>query len=338
MLSFDNNDIALLRQKLGEESPIVILSHINADGDAVGSLLGVRQLISSHSNTPTYCILPNGCPENFRFLPGSEHILSADNEREHCRQLIAYAPLIVCVDMNNAARVDFLADDINDAKGYKVLIDHHHNPDRDLFDLIFSFPELSSACELVYWLFRSLWGNEAFDRDSATCLYSGICTDTGSFAYSNDQPSLYMAASNLVAFDIDPADIHNQLLNNFSIARMQFFGYAITNCLKIFEDKHFAYFSLPLDIQRQFGVIPADMEGLVNYTLMMRDITVGVLIREEESRCKVSLRSKYSFDVNIFAQRYLNGGGHTKAAGATSTLSLEQTAQLIEQKLIEELS
>jgi len=330
---FDSQHLATFRQWCGEACHIVLLSHMNADGDACGSLLGMALLLdqaapNAVSVTP---ILPNGCPRNFLWLPQSQRILSGESQRSLCEQRIAEADLIICLDFNCASRIDFLQDALLNAQARKILVDHHHNPAEQEFQLIFSDPDISSTCEYVVWLAQAVWGEKYFNADVARCLYTGLRTDTGGFAFSCSQPSCFEAAAHLVSYDINPADIHNHIVNTFTLNRMQFYGFAISQRLQVYPSKHTALFAFSLDDQHRFGVGGEDMEGLVNYTLMMADIHTGALLREEEGRTKVSFRSK-NRDVNILAQQ-LGGGGHTKAAGATSTLSFNDTLQRVRQLL-----
>ena len=319
---------------------IVIISHTNADGDAVGSLLGAFHILKHRfPEKEITTMLPNGCPRTFRYLPGSEGILSGEIDYEFCHEKLKEADLVLGVDFNNGPRVDMLEPFLVESKAVKVLIDHHHNPDRMLFDEVVSIADLSSACELVYRAFTNTWGKECMTREAAMCLYNGICTDTGSFSYSAENPSVYEVAAELVKFDINAAEIHNRIDNTFSIERMQFWGYAIHNLLTIERESRFAYFRIPSAEMEKFGVTGADLEGLVSYTLKMEEIEVGVLMREDcgagnEPRIKISFRSKYDVDVNVIAQEF-GGGGHTKAAGATCTgVTLEEIERRIRKKFV----
>lgn len=337
-IEFDNQQIKTIKQWIDEAQTIAIVAHRNADGDAVGSLLGLFHILSAYKSSNRrggdfgiYPILPNGCPRYFGWLPGSEKIESGELQRDRCEQLLSDADLLIGVDFNATSRIDFLSDAFGDSKARKLLIDHHHAPALDQFDLVVSRPGLSSASELVYWLTTELFGDSAINQQAAKCLYTGICTDTGSFSYSCEDASLYHAAAALVGKEIDAAEIHNKINNTFSIARMRFFGFAISQRLRIFEKEKFAYIAVSLQDQRDYHVAAEDCEGLVNYTLMMENIEVGALIREETSRIKVSLRSKYDVNVNAIARDYFGGGGHIKAAGADSNLGFEATVKRLEE-------
>lgn len=338
-------DAALIEQvttTIRDARNIAIISHTNADGDAVGSLLGTYHILSGlfssragASDTALTPMLPNGVPETFRYLPGADLVLSGDLDREACEHSLATADLVICVDFNTAPRVDHLCDALTASSARKLMLDHHHGPDTELIDVMVSVPELSSACELVYWTMTACFGQECISRDAARCLYNGICTDTGSFAFSNEDPSVYEAAASLVKHDIGAADIHNHIDNTFSINKMKFWGWAICNRLKIFEDKKFAYFYFSMKDLEEGRVTSAELEGLVSYTLKMKVIEVGALVREEHGRTKVSLRSKYDVDVNQIARTHFGGGGHTKASGATCTgWTLDETCRKIEEVFV----
>lgn len=338
MIELKDSDIEVFHSLIEGAKSIALVSHTNADGDAMGSLLGSRRVVEAHSKAKITMMLPSPRPKVFAYLPGYDDILEDSENHDECCKALMVADLIIAVDLNNASRVDNLGQALVESKAHKVLIDHHHSPDSELFHVLFSIPEFSSACELTYWLFARMYGEDAIDRDTARCLYSGICTDTGFFAYSCESPSVYEAAARLVARDIDPAGIHDEISNCFSIARMRFYGFALSERLVIMDDVKAAYFYFSLDDQRKFGVEPQDMEGLVNYSLMMKEIEVGVLMREEPTRVKLSFRAKGDFDVSTFANNLFGGGGHTKAAGATSSMGFEETREFVEQKLREALA
>ena len=324
--NFDIQDITSFKQWIAEAKRVVLVSHMNADGDACGSILGMSLMVESATArgalvTP---MLPNGCPEVFKWMPRADRILNGNTALDQCRQCIAEADMLIALDLNTASRTDMLSDDLRKAQCRKVLIDHHHNPARDEFDLVFSDADISSTCELALWLSEALWGEQYMTTEVATCLYTGLNTDTGGFAFSCEQPSCFEAAAKLVQHDIHPSEIHNLIVNTFSINRMRFYGYALNSCLRLYPAQHVAMMVFSLEDQRRFGVGGEDMEGLVNYTLMMKDMEVGALIREEASRTKVSLRSKHQVNVNAIATQ-LGGGGHTQASGATCYKTLGET-------------
>lgn len=314
-LTFDNQQLQTLRELLGQASRVVIVSHRNADGDAMGSTLGMMHLLRSMGKD-VVAMLPNGCPDTFAWMPAGNQILSGDKQLKECQAAIASADLLLGVDFNRLYRIVMLADDFAAAKCPKVLIDHHENPELEAFDVVFSEPDMSSASELCYWVSQALYGDEAISSTVATCFYTGIRTDTGGMSFSCNQPSLYQAVSNLVAKDIDPTTLNHYIFDNFSTERLRFYAFAISERLRIFEDRHFAYFYLSHDDLQQHHLDTSELEGLVNYALKLSYVEVGVLIREENSRIKISFRSKYEVNVEQIAREYFGGGGHYHAAGA----------------------
>lgn len=341
-LYIDNKKIERFWQMLQSAKYIAIVSHVHPDGDAIGSVLGMAHLIRLHLGSQSDCqvvtMLPNDCPDYFRFLPGADAMLSAERELGQCEAALKNADLVIGVDFNSAPRISTLQTALEQSPAQKILVDHHLLPDEQLFDLMFSCPGISSTCELIYWIARHTWGENCLDTNSATCLYTGVCTDTGSFAFSNEESSLYEAAAAMVQFPIGAADLHSQIFNTYSVARMQFLGFCINERLRILEDLGFAYFYISIADQNRFGVGVADIEGIVNYTLMMQSITVGALIKETPVGMRISFRSRNEFDVNDFARKYFpEGGGHKKAAGASSSLPLNELVNYVEDNMCKEL-
>ncbi len=320
-LNFDSEDISLFRNKINAAKHIAILSHTNPDGDCVGSLLAMQEVLVRHCgkrHSNVSAVLPNACPDNFKYLKGSELIINADTQLQQAEATLLTADLILCLDFNSASRAEKLQKALEDSAAFKVLVDHHELPDRNAFQLLFAVPHLSSTCELLYWLLQEAFGSNALNDSSAQCLYNGICTDTGTFSYSNENASLYEAAAGLMRYNVHAAEVHNQIANCLSVASFRFRAHCMNDCIHICEEDGYAYFFLTLEDKQHYGVKNSDAEGLVNETLTMQNIEVGLLFREEpDDVVRVSLRSKHYFDVNAFSRQYLGGGGHVKAAGAT---------------------
>lgn len=342
-LAIDNELVERFAKNLGKAENIVIMSHMNPDGDAVGSALAtghwLRTAFFVGEKMPQISIvLPNRCPDDMRYLPGSEAIIDADSNLEMCKQKIQDADLILGVDFNNNSRVLPLDQALNESGAVKMVVDHHHNPDCTLFHTVVSVPDLSSTCELLYWLFVHIIGDSSIALPTARCLFHGINTDTGCFAYANEDPSLYEAAAALLRHPIGAADVHNRTFNNYSVAKMQILGFLLSQRLKIFPEVGFAYLYINAAELEALNGTADDLEGLVNYTLMMQPMQVGAMVKETQGRVRLSFRAKGDFDVNVFAHKYFGGGGHTQASGATSPYDFETTLRVLEDKMLSELS
>ena len=316
---------------------VVILSHTNPDGDAIGSSLGLCRILRS-IGIDAQVLLPDEYPDYYNFLIASGEIIVASKDYVHAKTLLEACELVMAVDFNAPSRVDCLEEPLRNCNASKILIDHHLNPDLSFFDLVFSDNTISSASELVYWVATSAFGKEIVSKTVAECLYTGICTDTGSFSYSCNSPTVYNATAHLIEMGINVSDIHSNIYNSYSKERLLLLGFCINQRLRIFDDMKLAYFYVSKDDQRQFSAKKGDMEGVVNYTLMMQDIEVGALVKEnEEGIVRISFRSKNTFNVNDFARKYFNGGGHRKASGATSEMNLEDTCKYMEECFRKEL-
>ncbi|MBR1785348.1 MAG: bifunctional oligoribonuclease/PAP phosphatase NrnA [Bacteroidales bacterium] len=324
--------VAALRDTIAASHKAVLVAHTNADGDAVGSVTAMLGILGKTGCKVT-AMLPDGVPDDLSWLPRASYVLCGNADGDRCRTAIGEADLIVGLDICGFSRTGCLEQWLHGSTASKVLVDHHEEPETSSFNLMVSEPRASSTCELVYWLATALYGRDALDRDTATSLYTGICTDTGTFSYSNDRSSVYLAAANLLGYGIDPMRINRQIRNTFTAARLRFFGFAMSERLIVDEGKGVALMTLTADDMRRHGVQSHELTGLVNEVMRLRSVDCAVLVREEDGRVRLSLRSKERFDVNRMAAELFGGGGHKRAAGATSTLTMAETVQAVKEKL-----
>lgn len=312
---------------------IVMVAHTSADGDAVGSLTGLYAVLHAITSATLTPMLPDGCPDDLLWLPNTGAILDGKRDTGRCRQAIAEADLVVALDMSTLGRTDLLEPFFRQSRAHRVLIDHHIGPERECFDVVVSDPDISSTCELVFWTMRMLYGNDCFSPEAAKSLYAGICTDTGTFSYSNRQASLYLAAAELSQMGIDPMEVNREIKNVFTVNRLRFFGYAMNNLLEVYPGQGVALIVLWQRDMERYGVRSEDITGLVNEVMKLRDIDCAVLIRQEDKRVRLSLRSKTRYDVNLLARQLFDGGGHERAAGATSLLTVGETVDKVKEAL-----
>lgn len=325
--------VGAVRSAFAAARRAVLVAHTNADGDAVGAVTGMYAVLRKMTSVHLTPLLPDGCPDDLRWLPNSGAILSGQTDGEACLKAIEEADTLVAMDLNNLDRTGRLADALTRSKARKLLFDHHENPNRAMFDIVVSDPAISSTCELLYWSLREVFGAEAFNGDSATSLYTGICTDTGTFSYSNTLPGVYTAAAELLHYGIDPMAINREIKNVFTPRRLQFFGYAISQRLTIYPEQQVALMVLSKNDMADYGVESHELTGLINEVMRLHDTDCGILIREEESKVRLSLRSKTRYDVNRLAGELFDGGGHVRAAGATSLLTLDETVEKVKRRL-----
>ncbi len=191
----DENTIERLRAMINSVSRIVITCHKSPDGDALGSSLALCHVLRRLGKNAVV-VTPDMAPKSLEFIPGVRELVVFTKHELRARNVLNDAQLIFCLDFNSFKRVDRLAELIEPLKVKRVLIDHHLDPD-DVFDVAISFPEASSTCELVFRTLMQMGLLRFMDRHAASCLYVGLLTDTGGFAYSCDNPEFYEILYNL---------------------------------------------------------------------------------------------------------------------------------------------
>ncbi|MCI7139881.1 bifunctional oligoribonuclease/PAP phosphatase NrnA [Alistipes sp.] len=304
---------------------IVIVSHTNPDGDAVGSSLAWAEVLRSLGHE-VLCVVPNKYPYFLDWMPGIDEVVVFKTDTGgRARQAIEAADVIFCLDFNAISRLEILSETIAaNTTARRVLVDHHLQPDEG-FDIAFSHPESSSTCYLVYRLVEALYGRQAITRRMAELLYVGMMTDTGNFAFSHLTPDLFRAVADLVEKGISIPEIHNNVYNAYTEGRARLFGYAINRKMELIEDGTVAYMSLKENEMRRFQFQQGDSEGFVNYALTIRKVKMSAMFLAHRKFIRISLRSRGDVDVNLFARRYFNGGGHKNAAGGKSYLTMQET-------------
>ncbi|WP_302382274.1 bifunctional oligoribonuclease/PAP phosphatase NrnA [uncultured Alistipes sp.] len=325
-MELSHKQIESLKEMLAQPRlRIVILSHTNPDGDAVGSSLAWAEVLRARGHEVT-CVVPNKYPYFLDWMPGIEEVVVFKTDTEgRAVKAIAEADVLFCLDFNAVSRLEILSETIQgNTTARRVLIDHHLQPDEG-FDIVFSHPESSSTCFLVYCLVEAMYGTGAITRRMGELLYVGMMTDTGNFAFSHLTPELFRAVAVLLEKGISIPEIHNSVYNAYTEGRARLFGYAINRKMALIEDGTVAYMSLLESEMRRFQFQQGDSEGFVNYALTIKKVKMSAMFLAHRKFIRISLRSRGDVDVNLFARKYFNGGGHKNAAGGKSFLSMEET-------------
>jgi len=320
-----NKEITSIKELLSTPKKIVIVSHRNPDGDAYGSSLALFHYLFK-LNHDVVVVSPNDCPEFLKWLPGQDKIVVFEEEIKHGTSLLNEAEIIFTLDFNSLNRVgNMMFPVLENATADFIMIDHHQAPD-DYAKFMFSDTSVASTCELVYDFICSLGDFDKIDVDMASCLYTGIVTDTGSFKYSSTKSSTHDIISNLMKIGIDHTRIHTNLYDTNSIDRLQLLGKALRN-LRVIEKYKTAYITLSQRELNLFNFKKGDTEGFVNYGLSLEGIVFAAIFIEDskQSIIKMSFRSKGTFSVNEFARKHFDGGGHVNAAGGRSELNMDKT-------------
>jgi phosphoesterase RecJ-like protein len=317
--------IPAIQQKIqGPPRQIIIITHTNPDGDALGASLGLAAFFKKKHHT-VQVIIPTPYPEFLDWLPGIREVICYETTPKHIvLNLIAQADMIFCVDFGTLNRIDHLAGPIKHAKAIKVVIDHHL--DIEAFaDYVWWNPQAAAAAELIYELIET-WGESGqIDQELAVCLYTGMMTDTACFTTPNTTSRIHRIVANLLEQQVDVAKIHKLIYASQSLKKLQFLGFVLSNRLKVLEEYRTAYIVIKVADAKQFNLGTGDTEGIVNYALSIKGVVLAALIKEKKDEVYLSLRSLGNVPVNTWAQAYFAGGGHKNAAGGISYLPLEQT-------------
>ena len=311
---------------LKKSNNIVIVTHYNPDGDAMGSSLALyNYLIKTNKNVTV--ITPNEYPEFLHWLSGNKKVVQYSKQSKKATSIIQKSDLIFTLDFNNYSRLEGLGEVLKLATAKKILIDHHQQPD-DYATLYYHDVAACSTCELVYEFICGLGGKKLIDKTIAACLYTGIMTDTGSFRFDSVTPQTHLILSHLLTTGLKPSDIHTSIYDTYSESRVKLLGYCLTEKMVVIPEFQTAYISLSEKELKKFDHQKGDTEGIVNYPFSIKGIKFCAFFSEGEGKIKISFRSKGSFDVNQFARNHFNGGGHINAAGGRGNVyDLQKTVK-----------
>lgn len=318
------NQISTLLSLLSNPKKIAIIPHRNPDGDAMGSSLALYHFLLKLNHQPTV-ISPNEFPDFLAWLPSSEKVLIFEKDKVNTTEVLKSAELIFTLDFNALHRTGEMENVLSVLNVPFVMIDHHQAPD-DYALITFSDTNYGSTCEMVFDFISDLNQKKQIDRTIATCIYTGIVTDSGSFKFPKTTAKTHRIVGELIDAGINNSEIHHLLFNNNSYESLQLLGKALQN-MKVFKPYKTSYITLTQEELDQFHFKKGDTEGIVNYGLSIKNVILTAIFIEnkEEGIIKISLRSTGDFDVNELARLHFNGGGHINAAGGKSFDSMKET-------------
>lgn len=302
---------------------ILLVCHINPDGDAIGSQLALFHYLRSKSRNVSM-IAPNNLQEFLKWLDGADMINIFVHDRTKCKKMIEEADLIVMLDFNQPSRLGEAENSVTSSAAPKIIIDHHLNP-FNFANVIISDPSKCSTAELVNELISELDGEQFINRSYAEALYVGIITDTGNFEYGAYTGRTFRIVADLLDTGIEKNKILNLIYNNFSAGRMMLQGFALNERMTVLPEFRTAYIYLSKDDLKRYNHVKGDTEGFVNLPLSIKGVDFSALFIEKDKFVKLSFRSKGNFPSNEFAAKYFSGGGHLNASGGEYPASLEQT-------------
>ena len=325
----EENQIIEAKKLLQDSKKIAIIPHRNPDGDAMGSTLALYHFLKKINHQPVV-ISPNEFPDFLAWLPGAQDVLVYEKDRNGTKNILEKAELIFTLDFNALHRTGEMENVLNMLKVPFIMIDHHQAPDA-YANVTFSDTRYGSTCEMIYDFIDAVSDVNYIDKTIATCIYTGIVTDSGSFKFPKTTGKTHRIVADLIDLGIENTEIHNLLFNNNTYESLQLLGKALQN-MRVLKDHKTSYITLTQEELDLFNYKKGDTEGIVNYGLSIKDVIFTAIFIEnkEEGIIKISLRSLGDFDVNQLSREHFSGGGHNNAAGGKSMLSMEETIKQFE--------
>lgn len=315
---------------IASNQSFVISSHVNPDGDSVGSALGVYECLKALGKDAVVA-MNDAIPAAYTWLDPDGEILAPASEDESER--LAAADVVVIVDANGWDRLGRLRKPLEESSAVKIVIDHH--PYTELITpLSVIDTKASSTAELVYDLIDSI-GAPLTPR-AADALYTGILTDTVSFRFARSAPCAHIVAAKLLSTGVDPSRVYDQIYNRNTGARTRLMGRALSN-IQFTGRGRVAWLTVTRSMIEETGARSSDTSGFVDVTMTIAGVEIGIIFVEgKEGTVQISLRSRPETDVNQVAVA-LGGGGHKNAAGVTYNGTLQEAVRTVTEAAVKAL-
>lgn len=319
---------------LKEPKKIAITFHQKPDGDAMGSGLGLAHFLKELGHQVTV-VSPTNWAEFLKWMPGAKQVVDFEMNTDKGLKVLQEAEWLFCLDFNVLSRTKRMEPVIEKLNCVKILIDHHQQPQTEAFDYGISDTSKSSTAQMVFDFIMNSGNSSMINIDIAECLYAGVMTDTGSFRFNSTTSSVHEMVARLKETGFNHSQVHENLFDNFQESRFRFFGNVLLNRMEIFYEYNTALIAIPQQDLIRYNVKTGDTEGLVNFPLSIKGIKLASVIIDRGDERKSSFRSKGGFDVNTFARKYFNGGGHFNAAGGRNSESLEEVVKKFKEAIKE---
>jgi phosphoesterase RecJ-like protein len=328
---FTPAEILEINSLLIPESKIVIITHYNPDGDAIGSSLGLKHYLQA-KGLHAEVVVPNDFPKFLKWMPEAKKNIVAEYKRKVAFDLLNEADVIFCLDFNSPSRIGILGDWLVKSKAKKILIDHHQQPEQ--FDFVYSDTIIPATCQMIYHFIEAMNDEHLVNKDIAECLYTGIMTDTGGFRFRSTSATTHRIVANLIEKGADPSVITSNTWDTNTVSRLHLLA-LILGRIEVVNDGKVAVLYLTRKELQEYGFQKGDTEGFVNYGLSIVGVRMSAFFMEDlyDDFIKISFRSKDDVDVNQFSRKYFSGGGHINAAGGKSLESLMDTLETFKSRV-----
>jgi len=310
---------------------IVVTCHTNPDGDAIGSMTALIHLLERLGHQAVG-VAPDRWPDNLQWVPGAEKLLCYSKQKDEVDALLKDADLIFMMDHNALNRMKELGEAVEKSSAKRIMIDHHLDPDATCCDLVISQPSFCAASEVLYRLMEDMGWAEGLTFDEATCIYTGMMTDTGGFTFASNRPEVFLIVGRLLQTGIDKDRIYRNVYYTGSADRYRLMGYLLYVKMEVMRDLNASVMTLTNEERRQFKIRQGETDGYVNLPLQIERMRLSIFLREDTEKkgvIRVSLRSVDDFPCNQMSEEFFNGGGHKNASGGTIYGTMDEAVELV---------
>ena len=307
-----------IKEKIENSEKIVILTHENPDGDAIGSSLAMYMALTKLGKNPDM-IIPE-FPRMYSFLPFADKALKEGKKESY--------DLAIAVDSATIDRLNGWSSYFENAKS-RIVIDHHSS-NTMYGDINFVNPDSPACCQILIHIIEYL-GVE-IDKELGTAILTGIITDTGGFQYQSTRPETFEFAAELLKIGVNVSDIYKRVMNTKSKANFELRKRAFDR-MEFFENDKIAFTYITLKDEEELDAIPDDHEGIVDEGRAIEGVEVSIFAREIEDGYRLSLRSNEYVNVSD-ACMIFGGGGHIHAAGCNIVAA---NVEQVKEKIINQI-
>jgi phosphoesterase RecJ-like protein len=310
----------------GEKARVVITTHQKPDGDAMGSSLALKHYLGKLGHE-CVVISPTNWAGFLNWMPGCGSVIDFEAKTKMAEEKLAEADWIFCLDFNRLNRVKRMEPLVASSRAIKILIDHHQDPEEEMFHYGISNTSKCSTAEMVFDFIVGSGGEDLVDEAIAECLYAGVMTDTGSFRFPSTTASAHRMIAALKEKGLQHHLVHDHIFDNYLENRLRFIGHVLLNRMDVIYELNTVLLAVPKTDIHLFDITTGDTEGLVNFPFSIQGIKMVAIVIDRDEERKWSFRSKGDVDVNEFAKKHFSGGGHRNAAGGRSVDTFENTVK-----------
>lgn len=324
-----------LSQAIAAAHKIVLVCHVNPDGDALGSMTALQSLLRRHGHD-VVAVAPDRWPDNLNWLPGVDDLLQFVHHEKTVGERVQGAELLIMLDHGRLDREGELGAFLEHLNVPRIIIDHHPAPDTQAAVLTICHPELCAASEVLYRVADQLGWTSDLTQEEAISFYTGMMTDTGGFTFNSSRPEVFRIISRLLETGIDKDRLYRNVYYTATPDRYRLLGYLLYAKMEVMKEYHASIMSLTNEERRRFNIRSGETDGFVNEPLFIEGMRLSIFLREDTEKkgvIRLSLRSVDDFPCNEMAAEFFNGGGHLNASGGRLHATMDEAIELARQAI-----